>query len=153
LNVEVSLRVGTRNELTPRTLPLTRDAYEVWRQFHDNVEPRLAHGQVYAPIRGFGAKAAEHAARIAGVMAIFENPAALHVHERHMESGCELAKYYLREWLRLTEAGAEDPDIALAEKLLEWAQEYEEIYPVQVYQHGPYAVRDKKTASRLVTIL
>jgi hypothetical protein len=61
----------------------------------------------------------------------------------------------LKEWLRLAPIGKEHPDIILAEKLLAWAQEhdYDYIYPRQVYQFGPYGVRDRQTALRLIGIL
>src|SRR5262249_8588996 len=46
-----------------RTLPLVPDAKYLWVDFHDHVEADLADGADYAPIRAFGAKAAEHALR------------------------------------------------------------------------------------------
>src|SRR5207244_8486708 len=34
-----------------------------------------------------------------------------------------------------------------------WAQQYDHIYPLRIYQYGPNGIRDKQTAHRLASIL
>jgi hypothetical protein len=117
------------------------------------VEVRLAEGEQFAPIRAFGSKAAEHALRMAGVLTLVDRMDAKHIDADHMKAGITLAQFYLKEWLRLFHVGTENPDIVLAEKLLSWAQQYDAVYLSKVYQFGPYGVRDKQTALRLIAIL
>jgi hypothetical protein len=153
LDAPLPLRKGTRNELDPRTLPLVPKAKKRWITFHNEVEKRLRDGQMYAPVRAFGAKAAEHALRIAGVLAIVEKVQATHVDDSAIQRGTVLAKYYLDEWLRLVGAGGVTGDLADAQKLLTWAQQFPQMYSRKIYQFGPYGIRDKAMALRLISIL
>jgi hypothetical protein len=153
LDMPLPLRTGTRNELNPRTLPLIPLAKRAWIKFHDEVEKRLGDGQMYAPVRAFGSKAAEHALRIAGVLTIVEKAVAVHIDLNAMRRGIVLAKYYLDEWLRLVDAGSVTGDLADAHKLLTWAQQFPKIYTKKIYQFGPYGIRDKTTALKLIGIL
>ncbi len=147
------LREGTRNELIPRNLPLTDPAKAAWIRYCDGIEVQLGAGQPLEPIRGFANKAAEHAARIAGVLAVIENRAATVIELPHVQAGIALMDYYLTERLRIQETGAADPDIRLAEKLLDWARGYEVIYLRLIYRHGPNAIREAETAKRLCRLL
>jgi len=70
-----------------------------------------------------------------------------------MAAGIELAQFYLSEALRIFHVSSTDPDLILAQKLLEWATLKSEVYSVEIYQKGPYAIRDKKTAIRIIEIL
>jgi hypothetical protein len=153
LDTPLSLRTGMRNELDPRTLPLLPMAKKAWIRFHNDVEKRLGDGQMYAPIRAFGSKAAEHALRIAGVLTIVEKVTATHIDPNAMQRGAKLAKYYLDEWLRLVGAGSVTGDLADAQRLLTWAQQFRQMYARKIYQFGPYGIRDKATALRLIGIL
>jgi hypothetical protein len=153
LDAPLPVRTGTRNELNPRTLPLTPTAKKVWIELHNAVEKRLGSGEMYAPIRAFGSKAAEHALRIAGVLTIVENVAAIHVDLDAMEQGAVLVKYYLDEWLRLVDAGSVTDDLADAQRLLIWAQQFPQIYARKIYHEGPYGIREKATAMKLIGIL
>ena len=147
------LREGTRNELMPRLLPLADPAKAAWIQYCDAIEAQLGSGQPLEPIRGFANKAAEHAARIAGVLAVIENPAAVVIELPQVHAGIALMDYYLTEQLRIQETGATDPDIRLAERLLAWARGFEVIYLRLIYRHGPNAIREAETAKRLCRLL
>ncbi len=73
-----------------------------------------------------------------------------------MWAGIDLAQYYATEMLRLFAAGANHPDLLLAERLLAWlhARWPEQLVSLpDIYQLGPGAIRDKRTAERLVRIL
>jgi hypothetical protein len=144
------------NELTPRAIPLSPDARVAWILFHDETERRIKVDAVWAPIRGLGSKLPEHAARIAGVMALVADPDASEIGLEAMAGGIELARYYAAEALRLVEAGLTHPDLVLAEKLLRWLHadpDRDAVHLAEIYQLGPNAIRDKQTALRIVTIL
>jgi len=145
-----------RNELLPRALPLSPPAQQVWREFADHIEGRLGPGGDLEPIRGFASKIAEHAARLAGVMTLFENLDAPDVSGEAMAGAINLAQFYTTEMLRLEAAGMSDPELVLAERLLSWLRDHWKepvIALVDIYQSGPAAIRDTKTARKIVRIL
>jgi hypothetical protein len=147
------LRESTRNELMPRSIPLADPAKAAWIDYCDTIEAQLGSGQPLEPIRGFANKAAEHAARIAGVLAVIENQAATVIELPHVQAGIALMDYYLTEMLRIQENGAGSPDLRLAEKLLDWARGHEVIHTQMVCQFGPNAIREAETAKRLCRLL
>ena len=147
------LREGTRNELAPRLIPLADAAKAVWIRYCNTIEGQLGSGQPLEPIRGFANKAAEHAARIAGILAVIEAPDTAVIEVPHVQAGIALMDYYLTEMLRIQETGACDPDLHLAERLLQWARGYEVIHLQLVYQFGPNAIREAETAKKLCRLL
>lgn len=142
-------------ELKPRDISLTRQAKRLWIEFHDENESELALGKAFESIRGFANKAPEHAARLAGVMALFENIESYEITEHHMRSAICLVKYYRSEALRLFHSGTLNPDLVLAQKLLEWLVKKEkfEVTLTDIYTNGPSEVRQADTARRLMRIL
>jgi Protein of unknown function (DUF3987) len=147
---------GTRNELTPRTLPLSSQARSLWIHFHDHVEARLGVGGELEPVRGLANKLPEHAARIAAVLTLVEDIEAYEVAEMRMANGIALAEHFASEALRLFGASRVNPDLLLAQRLLNWLllqwREPSVSLP-DIYQRGLNAIGDQATARRLVTIL
>jgi hypothetical protein len=147
---------GKRGELSPRQLPLSAEAAELWQSFADEVENRLAPDGPLRPIAGLSNKLAEHAARMAAVMTVVENPAASRVEAEHLEKGITLAKFYAEEALRLMDAGMGDPELHLAQKLLNWLRwKWDEplVSLPDIYQRGLNSIGDKATATRMVKLL
>jgi hypothetical protein len=75
-----------------------------------------------------------------------------------IDAAITLVEFYMQEILRLTTIGRTDPDIVLAERLLAWMQDAKALWKVvmplsAMYQRGPYAIRDAKTARRIVALL
>lgn len=149
------IREGTRNELQPHNLPLSKPAKADWITYFDDIEKLLAEGGKLESIRGFASKAAEHAARLAGVLALIADPNAAEIDLVHVQSGILLLDYYLTETLRIQDAGIADPDLMLAQRLLDWLHELGEqhVYLAKIYQFGPSGIRDAKTARKLLGIL
>jgi putative DNA primase/helicase len=110
----------SQNELKPRLLHLAPAAKTLWIKFHNAVERELGDGGKLGPIRGLGSKAAQHSARIAGVLALVEDLHAPSIGTTHLEMAIELVSHYLDEALRLYQAGSQDPDLTLAQILLVW---------------------------------
>jgi hypothetical protein len=140
-------------ECTPRPMPLAPRAKRLWETFHNHVEAQLADGKELAPIRGFANKAAEHAARLAAIVTLVEDHEASTIGTIAIEAGITLAEFYLSEALRLCDTDGADPALVTAEATLAWLQQYEVVHLAQVYQFGPNAVRDAKTARRILTVL
>lgn len=143
------------NELDPPSLCLSPAAKTLWVKFHDQVEEQLADSQPLASIRGLASKIPEHALRLAGVLALYEDIKAVEISPQQAGNGIKLAQYYIEEALRLFQASTVDPDLILAEKLLAWARERGSQYLslVDIYQRGLNAIGDAATARKLVRIL
>ena len=122
LEANPALEPGTRNELAPRALTISAKAVAVWRGFYDHIEGQCGAGNALAPIGDFAAKAAEHAARIAGVLTIVEDLHAREIWLDAMEGAVALVDWYVSEALRLQQAGRTDTKLLRAAKLLEWLQ-------------------------------
>ena len=125
-------------------------------EFADKVEKELVPFGKYESIKGLANKLPEHAARIAGVMTVFQDFYATHIKAETLEKGIVLAEHFASEALRLFDAGLVCPKIALAESLLEWLTKRwtEPHVSVRVIQRiGPNAIRDAKTAKAAIATL
>ncbi|MDQ3556749.1 MAG: DUF3987 domain-containing protein, partial [Gemmatimonadota bacterium] len=156
LEAPLPLAKGKPNELTPRRLPLTPAARTTWTDFADHIERQLAPGAALDPIRGLANKLPEHAARLAGVLALVEDLNAGEIGKAHLDAGIGIVQHFASEALRLFEGGRADPELQLAARVLAWLQsEWKEplVSAPDLYQRGPNAVRDARTARRQLAIL
>jgi hypothetical protein len=142
-------------ELDLEIIKLSPDARQMWISYHDLIERQQAPDGAYRPITAFASKAAEHAARLAGIIQLFDNPEANEIGFDYMRYGIELVDFYLSEAIRLKQLAAENQDLILSERLLEWfkAEGLRQIYPVKIYQEGPAVIRNKAKALPIVKIL
>lgn len=143
------------NELLPRKIELANEAKALYIKFHDAIENKVGDNRLLSAVRGFANKAPEHALRLAGIIALFKDINCVEIGVDSMSAGIELATHYLKEALRLHNSSAVDPDLVLAEKLLEWLhnQQKQSISLMEIYQSGPPQIRNAKTARRLMSIL
>jgi hypothetical protein len=146
----------SKNELAPRVLRLAADARILWIAFADSIERQLAPEGPLGAVKGIANKLPEHAARLAGVLALISDADTSEIPAEQMAAGITLAQHYVAEALRLFEASRVSDDLRLAQKLLtwllgSWSEDF--ISLPDIYQKGPNAIRDKKTAARLVAIL
>jgi hypothetical protein len=146
---------GVSNELAPRTLPLSADAVELWKWFFDHVERQSGQGGALCAIRDFASKAAEHAARIAGVLTVVNDLGAEEIGLAAMENAAALMNWYLAEAERLQGAARLDPKLARAAELLEWLQSREsaEVTFREIMRLGPSTTRTKERADEAVAAL
>lgn len=95
------------------------------------------------------------AAIIAGTLTLIANPAASQIEAATLADAISLAKYYLGEAVRLMASGAIDPELRLAEALLEWLQSQPGnlIGLRDIYRLGPNAIRQADKARRVMGIL
>lgn len=141
--------------LKPATLTLSTEAKNIWIAFADHIEVLQREvGDLY-PIKGFASKAAEHAARIAGVLSIFETPDAVEISGEAVNGGIAIAQYYIGEALRLFHSASDDQDLIIAQKVFDWGMQQGGgvIAIAELYRSGQNAVRNKKTAERMIEIL
>jgi hypothetical protein len=158
LDYPLPLIHGTRNELAPRVLTMGDAVAGAWQDFADRIEREQAAGGKCETITGFASKAAEQAARIAGIIELTANPMALNVDFAALDGGIALIEFYLSEQLRIRDAAQASGDLALAEKFLHWLQTaWKEpdgrVGLTDAYQFGPRPIREKATASRVIRLL
>ena len=137
---------NTPQELKPRRLPLSSPAKELLWRFYEAVEVAQAAGNALEHVRACGSKAAEQAARIAGVLTLCDDLDAPEVTAETMGWGITLAQYYLVEAQRLAEAGLVSEETARAERLRVWLLEswpHNEITPSDILKFGPNALRER----------
>ncbi len=150
------MRPNERNSLAPKRLLFNPGARERLIRFSDQVEAQLGQGGELHSTKGFGAKLAEHAARIAGVLTVVDNENADAVNEETLERAVRIAVFYAGEALRLFQAGEADTQFAKADRLRRWLQdEWDEplISTVSIYNFGPNEIRTAAAAKPLIEIL
>jgi hypothetical protein len=149
------LAEGRRNELEPRVLLITAEAAAAWCAFYDRIEGQCGPGNELRPIQDFAAKAAEHAARIAGVLTIVEDLHATEIGPAAMHAALRLTDWYVAEAVRLQRAARTDAKLKVAQQLLDWLRERGEdvIDFREILQRGPAPVRTKSQADEALTTL
>jgi hypothetical protein len=143
------------NELTPRALELSEGAKAAWVAFYNKIEAQMGEDGALDDVRDTAAKAAENAARLAGVMTIVGNPDALVIETEEMTAGCRLMTWYVGETLRLAGAHRLPLRTRNAIKLLDWlcAKSRAKITRSEIMQFGPSAIRRKADAEGAIEVL
>ncbi|MEO0359519.1 MAG: DUF3987 domain-containing protein [Pseudomonadota bacterium] len=147
---------GMPQELKPRCLPLAPEARALLIDFFNETERAQAEGGALAGIRGAASKASEQAARIAGVLTLYEDADAVQIEADTMVCAIALATWYLGEAQRLLDAGGITPETMAAEALRRWLVETSRADQIDVrtiVRHGPNALRDTARVRKLIPIL
>lgn len=136
-------------------LAFTPDARALYVDFANAIEGQLGPKASLAMAKAFASKLPENAARIAGTLALIANPAARMIEATTLADAISLAKYYLGEAVRLMASGAVDPELRLAQTLLEWlhSQPGDLIGLRDIYRLGPNAIRQADKARRIMGVL
>lgn len=152
------LAPGKDNELAPRVLAIGDKAMVIWRAFYDHVERQTGPGSDLVSVRDFASKAAEHAARIAGVLTIVRDQAAAAIDTEEMQSAVVLADWHVNEVLRI-HSGRVDRRLLYAHQLLNWLTEeaverQTDTIPFRdILRFGPNATRTKAKADEAIAVL
>ena len=143
------------NELSPRQLRIGAQARQMWIEFHDQVEKETRRDGSLAELKDVAGKAAEQAARIAGVLAIVEKPTADEIQAMTMKNALELVTWHLNEALRLAKTARISPKLRNAHLLLDWLQRTSRktITVREVQQLGPGRLREKDTITAAFDVL
>lgn len=155
LGMEAATHDPSGRELAPRVLPLDTDAAAAWIMFHDQCETAIRPNGELVTIKAFAAKLAEHAGRLAAVLALYADPQVAAVPLWAMQSGTQLAGHYAMEMLRLHGGASIPVSLRHAQKLLEWWQRRDEpmLHLAKVYQYGPPDLRTAKAAKEAIKAL
>jgi hypothetical protein len=136
---------GDGFELDPRNLKFSEEAMALWTEFYNEVESKIAVGRELEGARPFVCKAAEHAARIAGIIAMIEDPGTAQISKAQMDGGIEVASFYLTEHVRLTGASQEQKKVSSLRDLLDWILSRGSfVSNSELLQKSPHAIRRLK---------
>ena len=154
-------RQGTLDEhgrLVPRVLPLEPGAKQSWVAWHDNVEHSMRPTREMADLKDVAAKAADNLARLAAVLAVFEDPTTTIVAERHICAGAAIMNWHLQEARRLFGKITPPEDLGDAIALDAWLIETARrqggrVKKLDARQRGPHAVRERERFTLALAIL
>ncbi len=147
LALALPLAGDSRNELAPRALPLSPDAFTAWRSLHDAVESGMAIGGRFATVKPWASKTPEQCLRIAGVLTVLENPNAQSIDATTLERAAELALWHLHEAVRLAGTAELSPEVRDAEALLNWCHAASRtlLHSGDALRLGPARIRESAT--------
>jgi hypothetical protein len=142
---DLPMAEGSEFALDPPLVHLDTQAFQLWRDYHDEVEAELADDGDLIDIPDYASKSAEQACRIAACFHLFTGH---DVHELldadSMRCGIAIAEWFLLETLRVTNVRAVPQAIADAKHLWEWARDRQSFSAGEVARKGPYRLRQSK---------
>jgi hypothetical protein len=153
LRLSPRLRADTRNELDPRTLPLSPDAKRRWIAVADAIERDMA--DEYAEVKAWASKTAAQVLRIAGVLTLIDNDEAETIAAGAIDRAARLVEYHLAEAARIVGTARVPSHLRNAERLLEWCRRSGRslLYSADALRNGPAAIRDADTFRAAVETL
>ncbi len=128
--------------------PAARDR---WSAFAGEMEGRMAAGGDFAAARALAAKLPQHAARLAALLAGYENVAG--IDEEAAAGGIALARWYGAEALRLAPAAQQNVAEDQSREILAWLRRSHSKGPfalADVYSDGPSFARTSRAARALL---
>lgn len=155
LRTEMKMDQHTK-ALELRMLRLSLEARDLLIRFSDAVEAAQAPGGEYEGIRATASKAAEQAARIAGVLTLWRDLEASEITEAVMADAVKLAGWYLGEALRLASVAKISVEVTQAEKLRKWllgSWPHDHVTLREIVQFGPGALRESPKAKAAIALL
>jgi hypothetical protein len=155
LETPMPMDLETR-ELQPRLLRLEPAAHALLIAFSDRTERAQGPGGDLAHITGTASKAAEQAARIAGVLTLWRDLDAPAVLQREMADAIDLAAFYLSEASRLASAATVSEKVDQAEMLRKWLLDvwpHPDVTRRDVVNRGPNPLREGPKALAALELL
>jgi hypothetical protein len=143
-------------ELSPRSLPLSKQTQERWIRFADECEKKMGPDGEYKPIQSFANKLPEHVLRIAGVLQVFDKPRSELVTADALMRAIEIGRFFAAEAIRLADESIVSEEVRRAETLLAWLHENHRgglVHLAQIYQYGPRSVRKAEVSRRTMVLL
>lgn len=136
-------------------LELSRRAKAILTRFYDEFESAQRSGGSLEQGREWASKAAEHACRVAGVLALVGDSDAKTVKAAVMRRGVKLVRHYMSEYLRLVGGASVSVEMEQAELLRGWltSRHRTEVTVRYIVQRGPAWIREAKKARAVLATL
>jgi hypothetical protein len=152
--LDAPLPLDQDGALEPPKLRLSRGAFTGWRLLHNTIEQELGSKGEFADLTDIGAKTAEQAARLAGVLHVFEYGPKGEITQETMLAAGKIALWHLHEARRIFGMIGRAGETADAQVLLEWLLEQPEApWLGAILQSGPYRLRNKERRDQAIAIL
>jgi hypothetical protein len=141
--------------LDPPCIALSPDAKQLLIRAYDEIERAQGAGADLEQVREWASKAAEHACRIAGVIALVSDPHATAVSAEIMRGALSLTEFHLSEYQRLVGHAGISEDTRRAQLLQDWLKRkaLRSFTARQVMQFGPGSIRSSDVARAAVRVL
>lgn len=139
------------SQVMTRVAEFSPAARDRWSAFAGEMEGRMAAGGDFAASRALAAKLPQHAARLAALIAGYENVAG--IEEGAADGGIALARWYGAEALRLAPAAQQNVAEDQSREVLAWLQRSHSKGPfalADVYSDGPSFARTSRAARALL---
>ncbi len=153
-HVRVQALCARESTAHSRAVAFTEAAASQWLAFAQEVEINMREDGAFAAIRPLAGHLAEHAARLAAVIALMEDDGLTALDEAALARGIALARFYAAEALRLTAfASVLGPAPEAAERLHHWLERTHDGRSItlrDVCRLGPAGSRDADVAYRLM---
>ncbi len=143
-------------EVLVRIMEFSKAAKARWTQFAGEMEARMALGGDFAALRAAGAKLPQQAARLAALLAAYDDENAPEIAEAHADGGIALARWYGAEALRLCVPPVAIESRDRAQVVLTWLKRSHPTGPFalsEVYGDGPSFVRTADAARAFLQTL
>ena len=121
------------------TLTLEKEAKDYWIDVYNTIESNLGKNKNLAEIRPAAGKAPDYLLRIAGVLALVENPDSKIIRLHHIENAATLETYFINEALRASKDSVINADLDKADILHDWMKKADSknFTLRQLSRHGP----------------
>lgn len=141
--------------LDPPCLALAPEARALLVDAYNGIEAAQQDSGELVTVREFASKAAEHACRLAAVLALTDKADAISIDISTMRAALELTQFYIQEQARLAGAAGVSVEIGNAVRLQEWLKRTKraEVNARDVMRLGPYAIREAPTAKAALRTL
>jgi hypothetical protein len=141
-------------ELTPLPVHFSAGAKALWIKYQNESQAWMKPRGKWKPIRAFGEKALEHAARLGVVLQQF-NSCSLELSAEYFAAGWELVLYYAGQLLA-TQGITNDPELLKAHQLYQWLEDKhvgDFVNSRTMLREGPSSLRSKKSLDPIVNML
>ncbi|WP_338353443.1 YfjI family protein [Thalassolituus oleivorans] len=146
------LQIDSDGALQPELLQLAPDAKQLWIDGYNAIERELGQFGEFADVGDVASKSADNAARIAGLLHLYQHGLVGRVTAEEMRCGLALALWHLNESKRYFTKAKTDEKTVLADRLEQWLVTYcaeqktDHVPRAYVLQHCPIRALRKAAA-------
>jgi hypothetical protein len=136
-------------------LRLSPDAERLWWDFRDSMDAESSAGGKLAGLRALAGTAAEHVARLAGVLSVYAAGPAQDIAADAVAGAVRLMRHYLGEAARIAATAGERAELRRAQDVLDHLRRVGRpvVHLADVYQSGPAHTRDAAAARAALRLL
>ena len=157
--METPLPMDDEGRLMPPILQLSEEAKRIWTAYFNKVEESLKQGGEFAEVKDFASKTAEQAARISGVLHVFEFGPEGEIQPETMLQSINIAEWYLHEANRIFVTARLPEEFKNAFILQKWIKNHCQLSQLSqlsqglILKEGPNQLRNKTIRDNALKIL